>query len=171
MITSCSWLSYKWMVTPVIGLRYMVRKHVLVEGVKQLGFGHFGVVGLRMRRDIKGDKDLGATRWMARAYYAPSHILLTPLPLGPSAKCSKWGSSPVDWLCLHLGDYTRPSSLAATSLSCQMATCCRFWLLPPLPDLDEMAYQLMGPGTLNEVLCRGNRAIVMSARLVWVQQR
>ena len=81
------------------------------------------------------------------------------------------GSSPADWIHLHLGDYARPSSLAATSLSCQMATYCRFWLLPPLPDLDEMAYQLMGPGISNEVLCRGNKAIVMGKRLVWVQQR
>ena len=35
MITSCSWLSYKWMVTPITGLRYMVQKHVLVEEVNE----------------------------------------------------------------------------------------------------------------------------------------
>lgn len=34
IISLCLWLGYEWTVTPFTGLRYVVRKHVLVEGVK-----------------------------------------------------------------------------------------------------------------------------------------
>lgn len=45
--------------------------------------------------------DLGDTRWMGHAHYAPSHILLTPLPLGPSTKCSKWGHHQlIEYTCI-----------------------------------------------------------------------
>lgn len=167
MITSCSWLSYKRMVTPITGLRYMVWKHVLVEGVKQLGFGHFRVIGLRMRRDIKGHIDLGATRWMGHVYYVPSHILLTPLPLGPSTKCSKWGHHQViEYTCIWVIMPDRP---------------------PWLPPHCHVKWQhVVDSGSSHPFqtwmkwltsswglafLYRGSKAIVMGARLVWGQQR